>query len=77
MKNKEFELDLNHALFQPNVKTANEFFVKYEMKSLIKELNSNNNHSSENTDFKPIFFPLKFLLSLETLTIGLTNSPSL
>lgn len=50
----EFELDLNQALFQPNIKTANDFFMKYEMKSLIKELNSNNNHNSENTDFNQL-----------------------
>ena len=47
----EFDLDLNSALYQPNIKTANAFFIKYEMKSLIRELNSNNNHSSENIDF--------------------------
>lgn len=50
----DFELDLNSALFEPNIKTANEFFIKYEMKTLIRELNSNNNHSTENTDFSDL-----------------------
>ena len=50
----DIELNLNNALFQPNVKTANDFFVKYEMKSLIRELNSNNNHSSEIIDFNSL-----------------------
>ncbi|HET6785452.1 MAG TPA: DNA polymerase I [Erysipelotrichaceae bacterium] len=47
----EFELNLNSALFQPNVFTANQFFTKYEMKTLIKEANVNNGHTSENMSF--------------------------
>lgn len=47
----EFELNLNSALFQPNIITANQFFTKYEMKTLIKEANVNNGHTSENMSF--------------------------
>ncbi len=50
----EFELNLNSALFQPNILTANQFFVKYEMKSLIKEENTNNNHSTKSSDFQQL-----------------------
>jgi DNA polymerase I len=50
----EFELNLNKALFQPNITSANQFFIKYEMKSLLKELNVNNKHSSENIDFNAL-----------------------
>lgn len=50
----EFELNLNNALFQPNILTANQFFMKYEMKTLIKEENTNNKHSSKSSDFQDI-----------------------
>lgn len=50
----EFELNLNNALFQPNISSANLFFMKYEMKTLIKVENSNNKHSSESSAFQDL-----------------------